>query len=154
MILAIQNYAKWSLIPNHTLPNDFNHAISLKITQGNPNLPLVRPKTKSNVLIRRKTIRTKIPFGQNSSKNRFASSYHVPHTLPIKTHKFRAKNHPNTPPKINNFVRPFMRKMQQNKQIKEERESRHYLRQALRSSWKRERRERWSDGGERVERER
>ena len=34
LILAIQNYAKWSLIPNHTLPNDFNHAIPLKITQG------------------------------------------------------------------------------------------------------------------------
>ena len=34
LILAIQNYAKLSLISNQTLPNDFNHAIPLKITQG------------------------------------------------------------------------------------------------------------------------
>ena len=46
-----------------------------------------------------------------------------------------------------------MLKMPWKYQLKEERESRHYHRQALRPSWMRERRERWSDGGERVERE-
>ena len=34
LILSLQNYTKWSLIPNQALPNDFNQAIPLKIIQG------------------------------------------------------------------------------------------------------------------------
>ena len=34
LVLSLQNYAKWSLIPNQALPNNFNHTIQLKIIQG------------------------------------------------------------------------------------------------------------------------
>ena len=94
-----------------SMPNNFKTYQSTLIDPRNPNITSILSKTSPIVRNRRLKFRTKIPFGQNSSKNRFASSYHVLHTLPIKTHKFHAKNHTKTSPKINNSVRSFMRKM-------------------------------------------
>ena len=97
--------------PEPSITQPFQAYQSTLINPKNPNLHSISSKTSPIVLDRRLKFRTKMPFGQNSSKNQFASSYHVLHTLPIKTHKFRAKNHTKISPKINNSVRPFMRKM-------------------------------------------
>ena len=90
-----------------------------------------------------------MPFVKNSTKNQFSSSYHVPHTLPIKTHKFWATIHPKSTPKIGKYIRPKTLKMQPKNALKREREKGAYLRWGSWSARKRERPERWPDVGER-----
>ena len=77
----LQNYQK-------SVPLDarkFQTYQSTLIDPRNPNLPSISSKTSPIALDCRLKFWTKMPFVKNSSKNRFATSYHVLHTLPIKT---------------------------------------------------------------------
>ena len=79
--LFLQKYSKF--IPINA--RKFQAYQSTLIDPRNPNLTSILSKTSPIVLNRRLKFRTKMPFVKNSSKNRFATSYHVLHTLPIKT---------------------------------------------------------------------
>ena len=89
--------------PEPSITQAFQAYQSTLINPRNPNLHSISSKTSPIVLDRRLKFRTKMPFVKNSTKNRFASSYHVLHTLPIKTHKFQAKIHPKSFQKNQNF---------------------------------------------------
>ena len=65
----LQNYRK--SVPINA--RKFRTYQSILIDPRNPNLHSISSKTSPIVRNRRKKIWTKIPFGQNSSKNRFAS---------------------------------------------------------------------------------